>query len=138
MAEHTEALKIAERAQGQPLSITEGKKRRASATSLRARIGAGVLVAALGGLLYWLHARNFEDTDDAEVDANISAVSARVPGTVTRVLAEENQAVKAGDPLVELDDADLQVAVAQARAAVAQAEAGFAVENPNVAITQSS
>ena len=114
------------------------EKKAAASQSIRVRIGAVLAVLALGGFLWWLHGRNFEDTDDAQVDGNISAVSARVPGTVVNVRAQDNQVVKAGDLLVELDTADLEVAAAQARAAVAQAEAGFAVENPSVAITQTS
>jgi membrane fusion protein, multidrug efflux system len=85
-----------------------------------------------------LHARKFEDTDDAQVDGYISSVSPRVPGTVVRVLVEDNQPVKPGDLLVELDAADLEVAMAQARAAVAQAEAAFAAEQPTVSITATS
>ena len=114
------------------------EKKAAASKSIRLRLGALAAVLAIGGFFWWLHARNFEDTDDAQVDGNISAVSARVPGTVVQVHAQDNQLVKAGDLLVELDTADLEVAAAQARAAVAQAEAGFAAENPNVAITQSS
>src|SRR4051812_21495083 len=104
----------------------------------RLRIGAGAAVLALAGLLFWLHARKFEDTDDAQVDGYISAVSARVTGTVLRVLVDDNQVVKAGDPLIELDTADLDVALAQAKAAVAQAEAALAAEQPNVSITATS
>jgi membrane fusion protein (multidrug efflux system) len=65
-------------------------------------------------------------------------VSARVPGTVTAVDVVDNQEVKAGDVLVELDPTDLEVALAQARAAVAQAEAQVAAESPNVSITETS
>src|SRR5438045_725301 len=104
----------------------------------RVRIGVGLALVAVAALLWWLHARKFEDTDDAQVDGYITAVSSRVPGTVLRVNVEDNQPVKQGDVLVELDIADLEVAVAQARAAVAQAEAAFAGEQPNVSITASS
>jgi len=104
----------------------------------RLALGLGLGAVALIGLLWWLHARKFEDTDDAQVDGYISSISARVPGTVVRVLVEDNQSVHPGDLLVELDTADLEVAVAQARAAVAQAEAAFAAEQPNVSITATS
>ena len=110
--------------------------RKKSRTRLAVGLGLGAL--ALIALLWWLHARKFEDTDDAQVDGYISSISARVPGTVVRVLVEDNQSVHAGDLLVELDTADLEVAVAQARAAVAQAEAAFAAEQPNVSITATS
>jgi membrane fusion protein (multidrug efflux system) len=100
-----------------------------------AAVAALVVVAAL---LYWLHARRFEDTDDAQIDGNLSALSARVSGTVTAVHVEDNQRVRAGDVLAELDPTDLEVAVAQSRAAVAQAEAAIAAEQPNVFITETS
>jgi membrane fusion protein (multidrug efflux system) len=57
---------------------------------------------------------------------------------VTAVHAEENQFVKGGEVLVEVDPRDYQVAVEQARADLAQAEAGVQVENPNVPITQTT
>ncbi|HKB76104.1 MAG TPA: HlyD family secretion protein [Myxococcales bacterium] len=110
-----------------------GKKR-----SLRLRVGLGILVVALAGFGWWLYARQFEETDDAQIDGDISAVSPRVPGTVTAVHVIDNQEVKQGDLMVELDPTDLEVAVAQARAAVAQAEAAYQSENPTVAITQTS
>src|SRR2546430_17654876 len=103
---------------------------------MRLRVGLGLAVVAVAALLWWLHARKFEDTDDAQVDGYITAVSSRVPGTVLRVLVEDNQPVKQGDVLVELDAADLEVAAAQARAAVAQAQAAFAAEQPSVSITE--
>jgi membrane fusion protein (multidrug efflux system) len=105
---------------------------------IRLAVGIALAVVAIAGLLWWLHARKFEDTDDAQVDGYISSISPRVPGTVMRVLVEDNQTVKPGDLLVELDAADLDVAVAQARAAVAQAEAAFAAEQPTVSITATS
>jgi membrane fusion protein, multidrug efflux system len=117
----------------QEVSAVPAKKSRT-----RLRVGVGLAVVAVAALLWWLHARKFEDTDDAQVDGYITAVSSRVPGTVVRVLVEDNQTVKQGDPLVELDTADLEVAVAQARAAEAQAEAAVAQEEPSVPITATS
>src|SRR5207253_9516072 len=105
---------------------------------MRLRVGLGLAVVAVAALLWWLHARKFEDTDDAQVDGYITAVSSRVPGTVVRVLVEDNQAVKKGDLLVELDMADLEVAVAQAGAAGAQGEAAGAGEQPSGALTAPS
>src|SRR5438128_245371 len=110
----------------------------AKKSRMRLRVGLGLAVVAVVALLWWLHARKFEDTDDAQVDGYITAVSSRVPGTVVRVLVEDNQAVKRGDLLVELDTADLEVAVAQAGAAAAQAEAAVAEEQPSVSITATS
>jgi membrane fusion protein (multidrug efflux system) len=98
---------------------------------------AGLLVAA-SAAAYWLHARHFEETDDAQVDGTISNVSPRTTGTVSAVYVIENQSVKAGDVLAELDPADLQIAVAQARAQVAQAQAQLEAEDPSVPITMAS
>ena len=110
-----------------------GKKR-----SVRARVLAGIAVVVLAAFAWWLYARHFEDTDDAQIDADITAVSARVAGTVTAVHVVDHQQVKQGDLLFELDPTDLEVAVAQARAAVAQAQAAYEAENPSVAITETS
>ncbi len=104
----------------------------------RLLIAAGLAVVAVGALLWWLHARKVEDTDDAQIDGYISAIAPRVPGSVVRVAVEDNQSVKPGDVLVELDATDLEVAVAQAGAAVVQAEAALAAEAPNVPITETS
>jgi membrane fusion protein (multidrug efflux system) len=98
-------------------------------------VAGAAAAAAIGVLGWWVHARRFEDTDDAQVEANISAVSPRVQGTVKAVRVADNQEVKAGDVLVELDAADLEVALAQARANVAQAEAQVLAEDPSVPIT---
>lgn len=101
-------------------------------------VGAVVAVGAIAAFAWWLHARHFEDTDDAQIDGNITAVSSRVPGTVVAVHVEDNQQVKAGDLLVELDPADLQVALSQARAAVALAQAQLEAEQPGVPMTMTS
>ncbi len=99
---------------------------------------AGAAVVVVAALLYWLHARRYEDTDDAQVDGYVASVSPRVPGTVTAVHVVDNQRVRAGDVLVELDPTDLEVALAQARASVAQARAAFQAEQPSVSITETS
>src|SRR5438067_6626239 len=106
--------------------------------SLRVPIIVGVAIALVVVVAWWLHARHFEDTDDAQIDGDITAISARVPGTVVAVRVVDNQQVKEGDLLVELDPTDREVALAQARAAVAQAEAAYQAENPSVAIPQPS
>jgi membrane fusion protein (multidrug efflux system) len=98
-------------------------------------IGAAVAVVVAGAIAWWVHAQGYEDTDDAQVSADIVAVSSRVQGTVTAVHVVDNQPVKKGDVLVELDPTDLEVAVAQAKAQVAQAEAEIATDQPAVSIT---
>ncbi len=97
---------------------------------------AVLLVIAAAGFLYWLHARQFESTDDAQVDAHLNPISARVDGTITHVYVEDNQLVNAGQPLVDLDPRDFQVALDQAVAQLAQARSMVVAQQPNVPITQ--
>jgi membrane fusion protein, multidrug efflux system len=81
--------------------------------------GAAVFVLVAGLFIYYF---NRESTDDAQVDGHITAVSAKVYGRVQEVLVDDNQAVKAGQPLVKLDARDYQAALDQAKAQLALAE----------------
>ena len=90
-----------------------------------------VLVAA--GL--WWHSTYTEDTDDAQINGHLIQVSARVAGQVAKVYVEENQLVKAGDVIAELDPSDYKVAVENAEAALASAQANAAAASVNVPIT---
>jgi membrane fusion protein (multidrug efflux system) len=123
---------------GRPAPAKAAEQAAPPKRSRRPLVIAGSAVALVAVLAWWLYARQFEETDDAQIDGDIAAISPRVPGTVTAVHVVDNQQVKEGDLLVELDPTDLEVTVAQARAAVAQAEAAYQAENPNVAITETS
>ena len=92
--------------------------------------------AALGGLFFWLQSREFETTDDAQVDAHLNAISARVDGSIVKVYVDENQMVKPGDPLVDLDPRDLQVSLDQAQAQLTQAKSMVTAQQPNVPIAE--
>ena len=96
-------------------------------------LGAAAVIAAAA---YYAHARTIEDTDDAQVDGEISAVSPNVSAQVIAVHVSENERVKPGDLLIEIDPTEFEVAVAQARAVLAQAQAQLQAEEPNVEITQ--
>ncbi|HTW63981.1 MAG TPA: HlyD family secretion protein [Bryobacteraceae bacterium] len=95
-----------------------------------------LLVAGGAGIYYWLQSRDFESTDDAEVEAHLNSISSRVDGTIIAVYTDNNHFVKAGDPLVDLDPRDFQVALDQANAQVAQARSQVSALRPNVPITQ--
>src|SRR5262249_19538657 len=66
-------------------------------------------------------------TDDAFVNGHVTFVAARVPGQVTRVLVDDNNRVRAGDLLVQLDNEPYQVQVHIAQAAVDFAQADLVV-----------
>ncbi|MGO8935280.1 MAG: HlyD family secretion protein [Terracidiphilus sp.] len=101
----------------------------------RGLIIVAILVVALVALGLWWHSTFSEDTDDAQVNGHLIQVSSRVAGQVLKVDVEENQIVKAGDPIVELDPRDYQVAVENAEAALASAKANAAAARVNVPIT---
>lgn len=87
-------------------------------------VAAAVLIAVvIGGILWWLHERRFESTDDAFVDAHIVRLAPQAAGRVTQVLANDNALVLAGASLIMIDSTDLQTHVAQAQAQTAQAQA---------------
>jgi len=97
-------------------------------------VAAGVIGA--GGLWYLTH-RGLENTDNAQIDGDVVAVPARVGGVVTQIHFAENQRVKAGDLLAELDPAPAEARLAEAEANlfVAQAEADAADATARVAET---
>jgi len=94
-----------------------------------------VLACAVGGFFVWRYMDTFESTDDAQIDGSMTSVSPRVAGTVTAVHCSENEQVKAGQLLVELDSADAELAVKQAEAALALAQAQVRVAEPEVPMT---
>jgi membrane fusion protein (multidrug efflux system) len=91
-------------------------------SKLRTRLilGGVILLAALLGLYLYFH--NRESTDDAQVDGHITPIAAKIYGRVGKVQVNDNQAVKAGQILVQLDPADYQAALDQAKGALALAE----------------
>ncbi|MGA2207664.1 MAG: HlyD family secretion protein [Terracidiphilus sp.] len=95
---------------------------------------AAVVVVALVALGIWWHSTFSEDTDDAQVNGHLIQVSSRIAGQVVKVDVEENQVVKAGDAIAELDPSDYQVAVENAEAALASAKANAAAARVNVPI----
>ncbi|KAA0888120.1 HlyD family secretion protein [Oryzomonas rubra] len=86
-----------------------------------------VLVSVLGGGIYLLtHHQsdaNQQSTDDAYVRADFTLVAPRVNGQIARVLVSDDETVKAGQLLAEIDDRDLRVAVQSAQAETASAQA---------------
>lgn len=120
---------------GEPSGVGPGAEGKRRTLLFAAIVGGIVLLAAIG---FWLYARTYESTDDAQVDGHLDGITARIDGDVKAVHAEENQSVQAGDVLVELDPRDYEVAAEQAKAQLLKAQAGERAENPNLPITQSS
>ena len=94
-----------------------------------------VVILALVAAGLWWRSTYTEDTDDAQVNGHMIQISARIGGQVAKVDVEENQVVKAGDVIAELDPSDYQMAVENAEAALASAQANAVAASVNVPIT---
>jgi membrane fusion protein (multidrug efflux system) len=90
--------------------------------------GAALLALASGGAYgryWWETGRFLESTDDAYVGGDVTVIAPRVSGFVAQVLVVDNQAVRAGDLLIRIDDRDYRAALARAEAGVAAQEAAL-------------
>ncbi len=90
----------------------------------RRKVFAGIVFAVIavigiiGIILYIGYKSTHISTDDAFVEGYIHTIASKVPGTVKAVLVDDNQHVKAGDPLVEIDQTDYDVTVKEASSAL--------------------
>ncbi|WP_166366455.1 HlyD family secretion protein [Pseudomonas akapageensis] len=92
--------------------------------ALRLGILAVAVIGAVGyGSYWWVAGRFIEDTDDAYVGADVTVISAKVPGYISEVAVLDNQFVKAGDLLARIDVRDYRAALAKADGAVAAQQA---------------
>jgi membrane fusion protein (multidrug efflux system) len=94
-----------------------------------------VVVLLVGGIFLWRYLSSYESTDDAQVDAHLYPVSARVSGYVTKVNVADNQYVEKGTVLVEIDPKDYEVGIEEAKANLMNAEATAQSMNITVPIT---
>ncbi len=90
-----------------------------------------VAISAFFGIQKYIYAQHHEDTDDAQLEGDISPVLPRVSGFVTYLNISENAKVKQGDTVVKLDDRDYKIKVAQAQAALDNAIANVDVVKAN-------
>ncbi|RWO32247.1 MAG: HlyD family secretion protein [Mesorhizobium sp.] len=103
-----------------PPAEAPAKKKRSARSFLLPIIALGLLGAgAWYGYDYWTDGRFMISTDDAYVQADMAFISPKISGYVDQVKVTENQQVKAGDPLLVVDNGDYKIAVAQAEAQIA-------------------
>jgi membrane fusion protein (multidrug efflux system) len=121
------------RAELQAADPPKGKARRSFV------ILAAVVAVALGalGLYVWLTAGE-ESTDDAQVSADVVPIGTRVAGQIVKIAIRENQQVKKGDLIAQLDNADYAAKVRQAEAEVASAQAQTASADAQVQIVEAT
>jgi membrane fusion protein, multidrug efflux system len=117
-------------------TVTTGKTDRFRPSKKQLVIGAiglGLLcVAGIFGLRWWQFAAIHEETDNATVIGDIYPISTRVNGNIARVLVTDNQQVKAGQTLIQLDPRDSESKVTQAQAALETAKRQAATTRSNI------
>jgi membrane fusion protein (multidrug efflux system) len=109
--------------------------------TLRRRIAlilVAILVLGTAGVFAWRYFAVRESTDDAQVSGHVSPVAARVGGPIHAIKVEDNQIVKAGDILIELDPGDYAIAVQRAEADLASAEANARAARNSVPVTSAT
>jgi membrane fusion protein, multidrug efflux system len=97
-----------------------------------------VIFIVAGYFIYQNYFAFRESTDDAQIDGHINPVAAKVSGLVMAINAEDNQFVKAGTVLVQLDSRDYQVALEKAKADLAAAQSGAEASHTQVPMTSTT
>ncbi len=120
-----------------PEVISESAKKK---TNKGFTIGLIVLLVAGGGfgIYKYVTGAHHEDTEDAQVEGNISQVIPRVSGYITDIRVADNQLVKKGDTILILDDRDLQIRLQQAQAALAIAQSNLGVAESEVTASRAT
>lgn len=101
---------------------------------LATALGLGAIAASFAGYRWWQFAATHEETDNAAVAAHTYQISSRINGTVLTVPVEDNQVVRTGQLLVQLDPHDYEVKVQQAQAALVAAQRQAEAANANIAL----
>lgn len=101
-------------------------------------LGVLIVIGAIFGFTEYNYYSKHVDTDDAQIDGDISPVIARVSGYVKDINFEENTEVKQGDVLVTLDDSDYKIKLEQAKASQSGANAGVGVSQAQIIATSAN
>lgn len=118
---------VTEQIEGGPIS-NDSMSRVTPERNGNKKIRALIVLLAIFIIGGWLSLKMFItskshiETDNAFIEARIVPVSSKVSGTVARVVVNDNQFVKQGDLLLEIDARDYQIRIAQATAGVGMAE----------------
>ena len=101
-------------------------------------LGTLLIIGTFFGIKQYLYFSKHIDTDDAQIDADISPIVSRVGGYVDSIYFEENQHVNAGQVLVKLDDRDYKIKLEQANAGKQSAVANVNVSQSIVGSTEAN
>ena len=132
----TDGINTAHEHKGPEAKDTPAPPSRSKRRILFAVIGVVLLAATVVGMRYWLHSRHYESTDDAFIEGHATQVSPKVSGYVQKIYITDNQQVRAGDLLVEIDPRDYESRLAQARASLNAAIARRTAAHAGLALTR--
>lgn len=110
----------------------QGKKKRSRAVVI---VPLAILILTATAALLHGYFAGWESTDDAQIDGYINPISSRVAGYITRVYVDDNQFVKAGTLLAQIDAKDYQVALDSAKATLQDDQATAAASEAGVPVT---
>ena len=97
-----------------------------------------IILLIAGYFVYQNYFANRESTDDAQIDGHINPVAAKVAGHVVAINVEDNQNVKAGTVIVQIDPIDYKVALERAKADLAAAESALQAAHDQVPMTSTT
>jgi membrane fusion protein (multidrug efflux system) len=97
-----------------------------------------IILIIAGYLIYQAFFAYRESTDDAQIDGHINPVAAKVSGHVVAINVEDNQFVKAGTVIVQIDPRDYKVALERAKADLAAAQSGASAAHTQVPVTHTT
>lgn len=97
-----------------------------------AAVGALVLAGLIAGFFYNAYRKTHITTDDAFIDGNVHTISSKIYGTVKEVYVSDNQPVKEGDLLLDIDPADYQVKLNEAASALGVERAKLSEVNARI------
>ena len=101
-------------------------------------IGALVLIGVVYGAIKFIHSLSHEETDDAQIEANMNSIIPRVSGYIDKIYVTDNEMVKKGDTLFTIEQKDYQVKLEQAKASLAAAESQVGVAKSSIGSSQAN
>ena len=100
-----------------------------------------VVLVVLGGTYgasKYIHSLNHEQTDDAQIEKNMSPIIPKVSGYVNKIYIKDNDFVKKGDTLFTIDKRDFELRIEDAKAALVAAEGSFEVAKADIGSAEAS
>lgn len=97
-----------------------------------------IILGGSYGIYKYIHSLAHEETDDAQVEKNMTPIIPRVPGYIAKVYVKDNDFVKKGDTLFTIDNADYLVKVEEAKAALTGSKSGYAAATADIGTAQAN